>query len=149
MVGNKDSTLDGLPAVQGRQEMWVRSPGQRMKQYLTPVFLPRKKSFMWTEEPGGLQAMGLQSWTRLSRWLCFGPVVSCLIGQGLWLAEVDWPSNLQSKIKEHTLHSLINLPLKAKCTEDCGPQYKTSEINVIYLCSSKQVPFYLEHITSR
>ena len=24
----------------------------------------------------------------------FGPIVSCLIGQGLWLAEVDWPSNL-------------------------------------------------------
>ena len=30
----------------------------------TPVFLPGECP--WTEEPGGLQSMGSQSWTRLS-----------------------------------------------------------------------------------
>ena len=55
-------------------------------------------------------------------WTCF----SFLIGQGLRLAEVNQPSDLQRKIKERMLHSLINFPLKVKYTEDCGPQYKTS-----------------------
>ena len=30
----------------------------------TPVFLPEESP--WAEEPGGLQSMGLQTWTRLS-----------------------------------------------------------------------------------
>ena len=44
-------------------ETWVRAPWRRAWQP-TPVFLPGESS--WTEEPGGLQSMGSQSWTQLS-----------------------------------------------------------------------------------
>ena len=44
---------------------WVGKIPWRRKWQPTPVFLPGKTA--WTEEPGGLQSMGLQkSWTRLS-----------------------------------------------------------------------------------
>ena len=51
--------VKNLPAM---QETWVRSLGwddpQRRAWQLIPVFLPRESS--WTEEPAGLQSMGLQ-----------------------------------------------------------------------------------------
>jgi len=49
-------------------EMWIRSLGWviplRREWQPTPVFLSGE--FPCTEEPGGLQSLGLQSWTRLS-----------------------------------------------------------------------------------
>ena len=61
--------VTNLPAVQETQEMQVQSLGQE-------ELLEKKKAthssilawkIPWTEEPGGLQSMGLQkSWTRLS-----------------------------------------------------------------------------------
>ena len=42
----------------------VRKIPWRRKWQSIPVFLPGK--IPWTEEPGGLQSMGSQSWTRLS-----------------------------------------------------------------------------------
>ena len=46
------------------QETWVRSLGWEDPleegMQLTPVFLPRES--LWTERPGRLQSMGLQSW---------------------------------------------------------------------------------------
>ena len=50
------------PAVQETEEMWVQSLGSEMPWRRTwqptPVFLPGK--IPWTEEPGGLQSLGLQ-----------------------------------------------------------------------------------------
>ena len=50
------------------RETWVRSLGWedpwRREWRPTPVFFPGESS--WTEEPGGLQSMGLQSQTQLS-----------------------------------------------------------------------------------
>ena len=43
---------------------WLRRSPWRRKWQPTPVFLPGEL-IPWTEEPGGLQSMGLQSWTRL------------------------------------------------------------------------------------
>ena len=40
---------------------WEDPLKKRKEQLLTPVFLPGKSP--WTEEPGGLQSRGLQSWT--------------------------------------------------------------------------------------
>ena len=50
------------------RETWVRFLGweDALEEGMqpTPVLLSRESP--WTEEPGGLQTMGLQSWTRLS-----------------------------------------------------------------------------------
>ena len=35
---------------------------------------------LWTEEPGGLQSMGLQSWTQLSKHVLSSSVSVCLPG---------------------------------------------------------------------
>ena len=43
---------------------WVGEIHWRRAWQPTPVFLPEESP--WTEETGGLQSMGLQSWTRLS-----------------------------------------------------------------------------------
>ena len=45
---------------------WVRKIPWRRKWWPTTVLLPGK--IPWTEESGGLQSMGLQSWTWLSDW---------------------------------------------------------------------------------
>ena len=43
---------------------WIgKIPWRRAWQH-TPIFLPGESP--WTEEPGGLQSMGWQSWTQLS-----------------------------------------------------------------------------------
>jgi len=56
------------------QEIWVRSLGWegpwRRAQQPTPVFLPGESP--WSEEPGGLQSMEVQSRTWLSNWLMWG-----------------------------------------------------------------------------
>ena len=49
-----------------RAWFWVRKIPWRRKWQPTPVFLARK--IPWTEEPGRLQSIGLQSWTWLSDW---------------------------------------------------------------------------------
>ena len=57
------------PAVQATQEMrvqflgWEDSPEEGMASH-SSVLAWR---IQWVEEPGGLQSMGLQSWTRLKR----------------------------------------------------------------------------------
>ena len=43
---------------------WVGQIPWRRAWQPTPVFLPGESP--WTEKPGGLESMGLQSWTRLS-----------------------------------------------------------------------------------
>ena len=40
------------------------------------IFLPGESS--WTEEPGGLQSMGFQSWTWLSEWAQHSTVFHCM-----------------------------------------------------------------------
>ena len=42
---------------------WVRKTPWRRAWQPTPVFLPGESP--WTEEPGGLQSTGSQSWTRM------------------------------------------------------------------------------------
>ena len=61
--------VKNLPA---EQETWVPSlgwddpleEGMALQYIPTPVFLPGESP--WTEEPGGLQSLGSQSWTLLS-----------------------------------------------------------------------------------
>ena len=55
-------TVKNLPAV---QETWVRSLGQEDPLEEDMVTHSRILAWRipWTEEPGGLQFMGLQSWT--------------------------------------------------------------------------------------
>ena len=59
------SAVKNSPAV---REMWVQSPGQEdpLEEGMAThsSILPWKVP--WTEEPGGLQSMGLHSWTQLS-----------------------------------------------------------------------------------
>ena len=43
---------------------WMGKMPWSRKWQPTPVFLPGESP--WTEKPGGLESMGLQSWTRLS-----------------------------------------------------------------------------------
>ena len=68
-------TLQGLPwrlsdkeptcqCRRHRFHPWVKKSPWRRKRQPTPVFLLGK--IPWTEEPGRLQSMGLQSWTQLS-----------------------------------------------------------------------------------
>ena len=56
------------PANEGDQDgfdPWSGKIPWRRKWQSTPIFLPEK--IAWTEEPGGLQSMGLQnSWTQFS-----------------------------------------------------------------------------------
>ena len=69
---------------------WVGKIPWKGKMATTPVFLPEK--IPWTEEPGGLQSMGLQSQTPLKR-LSTRPlpdynVLSCLCWWHLQLHSV-------------------------------------------------------------
>ena len=52
------------------QETWVRSLGQEdpLEEDLATHSSILAWRIPWTEEPGGLQSMGWQSWTRLSDW---------------------------------------------------------------------------------
>ena len=58
-------TVKSMPAT---QETWVRSLGQ--EDPLEKEMATRSSSLTWKiswmEEPGGLQSMGSQSWTRLN-----------------------------------------------------------------------------------
>ena len=57
--------LKRLPAI---QETWVRSLGQEdpLEKEKATHFSILAWRIPWTEEPGGLQSTGSQSWTRLS-----------------------------------------------------------------------------------
>ena len=57
--------LKRLPAI---QETWVRSLGQEdpLEKEIATHFSILAWRIPWTEEPGGLQSTGSQSWTRLS-----------------------------------------------------------------------------------
>ena len=51
------------------QEIWVQSPGQEdpLEKKMATHFSILAWEILWTEEPGGLQSMGLQkSWTQLN-----------------------------------------------------------------------------------
>ena len=50
------------------RETWVRSLGweDALEEGMQPTLVLLSRESPWTEEPGGLQTMGLQSWTRLS-----------------------------------------------------------------------------------
>ena len=65
---SSDSRVKNMPAIQETQETQVRSLGQ--EDPLEKGMATRSNIFAWeiprTEEPGGLQSMGLQSRTRLS-----------------------------------------------------------------------------------
>ena len=63
------SVVKNLPAVQEMQETWVPSLGQEypLKEEMATIASILAWEVPWTEEPGGLQPMGLQeSQTRLS-----------------------------------------------------------------------------------
>ena len=57
--------VKNLPAM---QETWVRSLGQQdpLENKMATHSSILAWTIPWTEEPGGLQSMGSQSWTRLS-----------------------------------------------------------------------------------
>ena len=57
--------VKSLPAV---QETQVRSLGQEdpLEKGMATHSSILSRSIPWTEEPGGLQSMGLQSWTQMS-----------------------------------------------------------------------------------
>ena len=57
-LSDKESTCNGGRLRKLRFYLWVGKRPWRRKWQPTPVFLPGKIS--WTEEPGGLQSMGLQ-----------------------------------------------------------------------------------------
>ena len=54
--------LKNLPAMQETQEIWVRSLGQEdpLEKEMAMHFSILLWEIPWTEEPGGLQSMGLQ-----------------------------------------------------------------------------------------
>ena len=64
------SVVRNLPAVQETQETWVRSLGQEdpVEEAMTTLSSILAGKISWTEEPGRLQFMGLQSQTWLSDW---------------------------------------------------------------------------------
>ena len=53
------------------QETWVWSLGQEdpLEKGMATLSSILAWRILWTEEPGGLQSMGLQSWTPLSDWI--------------------------------------------------------------------------------
>ena len=59
------SVVRNLPAVQETQETWVRSLGQEdpVEEAMTTLSSILAGKISWTEEPGRLQFMGLQSQT--------------------------------------------------------------------------------------
>ena len=64
------SPAQNLPTVQETQETWVRSLGQEdpLEKEMATQSSILAWEILWTEEPGGLQSMGLpKSQTRLSR----------------------------------------------------------------------------------
>ena len=56
------------PAMQDMQDTWVQSLGQEdpLEEEMATHSSICAKKIAWTEEPGGLQSVGLQSRTRLS-----------------------------------------------------------------------------------
>ena len=54
--------------MQETQETWVQSLGQEdaLEEEMATHSSILVWEIPWTKEPGGLQSMGLQSWTRLS-----------------------------------------------------------------------------------
>ena len=60
--------VKNLPAMQETQEMQVQSLGweEPLENRMAPHSSTLAWRIPWTEEPGGLQFMGLQSRTRLS-----------------------------------------------------------------------------------
>ena len=58
-----------LPTMQEMQDTWVRSPGQEepLEEETAIHSSILAWEIPWTEEPGGLQSMGQQSWTGLKR----------------------------------------------------------------------------------
>ena len=61
------SVVKNLPAMQKTQETQVLSLGWEdpLKEGMATHSSILAWRIPWTEEPGGLQSMGLQSWTRL------------------------------------------------------------------------------------
>ena len=57
-----DSVVKNLPAVQKVEEMWVQSLSQEdpLEQEMATHSSILAWKIPWTEEPGGLQSMGLQ-----------------------------------------------------------------------------------------
>ena len=62
--------VKNLPAM---QETWVRSLGQQdpLEKKMATHSSILAWTIPWTEEPGGLQSMGSQSWTQLSDFTFF------------------------------------------------------------------------------
>ena len=58
-----------LAAMQETQEIQVRFQGweEPLEEGMSTHFSILAWRIPWTEEPGGLQSIGLQSWTRLKR----------------------------------------------------------------------------------
>ena len=56
--------------MQGMQETQFLSLGQGdpLEQEIATLSIIVAWEIPWTDEPGGLQPMGLQSWTQLSHW---------------------------------------------------------------------------------
>ena len=63
------SEVKHLPAMQERQEMWVRSLGQKdpLKEGMATHSSILARKILRKEEPGGLQSMGSQSRTALKQ----------------------------------------------------------------------------------
>ena len=64
------SVVKNLPVMQEMKKTWVQSLGQKdlLEEGIATHSSIRTWRIPWTEEPGGLQSMGLQSQTRL-KWL--------------------------------------------------------------------------------
>ena len=60
--------VNNLPTVQEAQELWVPSLGQKdpLEEGMATYSNILAWRIPWTQEPGGLQSMGLQSQTQLS-----------------------------------------------------------------------------------
>ena len=56
--------VKNLPAMQEKQELWVRSPGQEdpLEEEMATHSSILAWKIPWTEEPGGLQSMGRKEW---------------------------------------------------------------------------------------
>ena len=66
--GCKEMVDQAVKYLSAMQETWVHSLGQEdsLEKGMATHSSILAWRIPWTEEPGGLQSMGLQSWTRLS-----------------------------------------------------------------------------------
>ena len=76
----------------------------RRKLQPTPVFLPRKSQRK--EKPGGLQSMGLQSWTQLRDWTA----ATTELLQYFYVAHSVVPSYVRTLVKQKKYKCIIRFP---------------------------------------